>query len=62
MRSGRNLYKTIEEIRKETNNPRTLLTSRQCNTLWNIWTRSKNKDEFKRTAKSYLGWKDVKEL
>lgn len=56
MLSKQGMFDQIDELRKETGKLRDLITSRQCQTLWNIYQRCKTKKEFRQQAKGYLNW------
>lgn len=56
MLSKAGLFDSIRELREETGKHFELITSRQVQTLWNIYQRSTRKAEFKEKAKLYLQW------
>lgn len=52
MKSQKNFYNKIYELRKETSNYNNI-TTRQIQTLWNIYS---DVERFKESAKGYLNW------
>lgn len=56
MISKQGLFDQIQELRNETGKIYTKITSRQVQTLWNIYQRCTRHIEFRQKAKAYLGW------
>ena len=56
MLSKQGMFDQIQLLRNETGNHFTLITSRQTQTLWNIYQRCFRHKEFREKAKSYLEW------
>ena len=56
MLSKQGLFDEISQIRRETGRYFDLITSRQVQTLWNIYQGCTRKVEFREKAKGYLNW------
>lgn len=56
MLSKQGLFDQIQTLRNETGRHFDLITSRQVQTLWNIYQRCRTHKEFREKGKAYLGW------
>ena len=56
MLSKAGFFDEIRKLREETNKIYDLITSRQVQTLWNIYQRSTRRNEFREKARLYLEW------
>ena len=56
MLSKQGMFDQIQQLRNETGRHFDLITSRQTQTLWNIYQRCTRHKEFKEKARKYLMW------
>ena len=56
MTSKNGMFNSIDTLREETGKKFDYISSRQCQTLWNIYQRCSTHREFEQKAKAYLGW------
>lgn len=56
MLSKQGMFDQIQTLRNETHRHFDLITSRQVQTLWNIYQKCTKHEEFRGKAKNYLNW------